>query len=226
MTKDFINKKKLSQIAIIFLGKPGSGKGTQIEMLTKKNPSKYYVIQISNLIKNSIKSKDNTEIKKFLENGLLVPDEIISKLIDNEIKKISIPKDKYIIFDGVCRTYQQVLDLEKILEKYEIKIKIVFEFDIPDYVAIKRLSGRIICERCEAIYNKYFKPPKIEGKCDECASENFLTRSDDKKNVVKYRLKLYEKDIKKIRDYYSAKGVFTTIDNTEFNINEIINYLE
>lgn len=54
----------------------------------------------------------------------------------------------------------------------------------------------------------------------------FLTRSDDKTNVVKYRLKLYEKDIKKIRDYYSAKGVFTTIDNTEFNINEIINYLE
>lgn len=182
---------------IVFMGKSGSGKGTQINLMIKNG---YHKISIGDILRNEI-AKDTSlgkSVKKLLEKGKLISDDLVIKLLSKELDNHKTG----IIFDGFPRTLNQAKKLEKILKKKNIKLDCVIEIDTPDSVILDRIRERYTCKKCGASYNKKGVQPKKEGICDVCGGKEFITRQDDEINVVKTRLKDYKKTSKDILNYY------------------------
>ena len=195
---------------LIFIGPPGGGKGTEIQLLQKK---KYYKISTGDLLRNEI-SKDTKlgkTIQKDMDAGKLIKDSIVTKLISNELKE----HDNGLIFDGYPRNVKQSKKLDSILKKNKIKLDVVFHLQTSDKVIINRIVGRYICKKCGATYNKFGVVPKKEGICDVCKGTEFKTRADDKISVVKKRLKDYHDEEKVLLGYYNKKNIVHRIDASE-----------
>ena len=189
---------------MIFLGPPYAGKGT----IASKIASKSGIPQISTgeMFREAIKSQTpiGVEAKKYYDQGKLVPDEITMKLAE---ERLSRPDCKQgFILDGFPRTIPQAEALDKI-----IKIDLVVLFEAPEEVLIQRVSGRLQCRKCSAIFHKTNIPPKVEGVCDKCGGELY-TRDDDKPEAVKKRLQVYAEQTAPLIDYYEKKGILKRID--------------
>ena len=185
---------------IIMLGAPGAGKGTQAKMIADK----YGVPHVStgDIFRANIKNGTELgmEAKKYMDQGLLVPDELTVKIL---LDRVSQPdcKNGYVL-DGFPRTIPQAEVLD-----YAIDV------DVPDENIVKRMSGRRACVSCGATYHVVHVPPKKEGICDRCGSELIL-RDDDKPETVKNRLDVYHKQTQPLIDFYTKKGVLKTVDGT------------
>ena len=200
----------MSLLNLIFIGPPGGGKGTEIQLLQKK---KYYKISTGDLLRNEI-SKDTKlakSIQKDMDSGKLIKDSVVTKLINNELEE----HDNGLIFDGYPRNIKQAKKLDKLLEEHELQINAVIHIDTPDDLIIKRISGRYICKKCGATYNKYGVVPKKNGICDVCKCTEFKIRADDKLSVVKKRLKDYHDEEKVLLGYYNKKNIVHRIDASE-----------
>jgi len=194
---------------LIFIGPPGGGKGTEIQLLQHK---KYYKISTGDLLRNEVAK--NTQlgntIQKDIDNGILIKDSIVSKLIDIELKLHNIG----LIFDGYPRNIKQAKNLDKLLMNNNLKLDAVIHLDTPDDLIIKRISGRYMCKNCGATYNKNGVMPKKKGICDLCKSTEFKTRPDDKLSVVKKRLKDYHNEKQILLNYYNKKNIVYKIDGS------------
>lgn len=195
---------------LVFIGPPGGGKGTEIQLLQKK---KYNKISSGDLLRNEIskESKLGKTIQNDMNNGILIKDSIVSKLIDNLLKEYN----HGLIFDGFPRTIKQAKKLDKILKDNNIKLDAVLHLDTPDSLIIKRITGRYICKNCGATYNKFGVSPKKNGICDVCKGSVFITRPDDNIDVVKKRLKDYHEEEKELLDYYNKKNIVYRIDGSQ-----------
>jgi len=195
---------------LVFIGPPGGGKGTEIQLLQQK---KYYKISTGDLLRNEAEkeTKLGKIIKKNMDNGKLIKNSIVTKLIENEL----IEHDNGLIFDGYPRNINQAKNLDKLLYNHNLKIDAVIHLDTPDELIIKRISGRYICKKCGATYNKNGVEPKIKGICDICKGNEFKVRSDDKLNVVKKRLYDYHKEEKELLSYYNKKNIVFKVDGSE-----------
>jgi adenylate kinase len=188
----------------IFLGPPGSGKGTYCSRISPilKIPH----ISTGDLLRENIKNE--TEIglqaKEYMNQGLLVPDEIVIEILKQRIEKDDC-KDGFIL-DGFPRTVEQARALKELTD-----IDVVVNLDVPHEIIIDRLSGRITCKDCGKIYHKKNIIPKVEGFCDDCHGELFQ-RDDDKEETVKKRLKTYEDSTKPLIDFYKNLGILKTIN--------------
>lgn len=132
-----------------------------------------------------------------MNKGELVPDEITIEILK---KRLNEPNSKKgFILDGYPRTIEQAKALDKIA-----KIDAVIQIIVPEWIIIERLSNRRICRNCGAIYNLRFIKPKIEGICDKCGGQLYQ-REDDKPEVIKERLKIYEKQTQPLIEYYKKK---------------------
>jgi adenylate kinase len=192
---------------LIFIGPPGGGKGTEIQLLQKK---KYYKISTGDLLRNEV-TKNTTlgkNIQKDMDSGKLIKDSIVSKLLDNELKEYN----NGLIFDGYPRNIKQAKTLDKLLNKNKLCIDAVIHIDTPDKVIIERIVGRYICKKCGATYNKFGLNPKVNGICDVCKGTEFIVRNDDKLSVVKKRLKDYHIEADALLDYYDKKGIVYNIN--------------
>jgi len=200
----------MSLLNLIFIGPPGGGKGTEIQLLQKK---KYYKISTGDLLRNEIakETKLAKSIQKDMDSGRLIKDSVVTKLINNELEE----HDNGLIFDGYPRNIKQAKKLDKLLEEHELQIDAVIHIDTPDDLIIKRISGRYICKKCGATYNKYGVVPKKNGICDVCKGTEFKTRADDKLSVVKKRLKDYHDEEKVLLGYYNKKKIVHRIDASE-----------
>ncbi len=193
---------------LIMLGAPGSGKGTRAVALCEV----LNVVQVAtgDLFRNNIKS--GTELgklaKSYIDNGALVPDEVTASMVKDRLQKPDISNG--FILDGFPRTIAQAEILEKILEELGEKITAVFYLDVSDEEIIKRISGRVICEKCQAPYHKEFSPPKTEGVCDKCGGALY-TRDDDKIETVKNRLATFHSTTFPLVDFYEKKGLLVKI---------------
>lgn len=196
---------------IIMLGAPGAGKGTQAKMIADK----YGVPHVStgDIFRANIKNGTELgmEAKKYMDQGLLVPDELTVKIL---LDRVSQPdcKNGYIL-DGFPRTIPQAEVLDKALAELGESIDYAIDVDVPDENIVKRMSGRRACVSCGATYHVVHVPPKKEGICDRCGSELIL-RDDDKPETVKNRLDVYHKQTQPLIDFYTKKGVLKTVDGT------------
>lgn len=137
------------------------------------------------------------KVAEFVNKGELVPDEITIEILK---KRLNEPNSQIgFILDGYPRTIEQAQALEKIT-----KIDAVIQIIVPEWIIIERLSNRRICRNCGAIYNLRFIKPKIEGACDKCGGQLYQ-REDDKPEVIKERLKVYEKQTQPLIEYYKKK---------------------
>ena len=187
---------------LVFIGPPGGGKGTEIQLLQQKN---YLKISTGDLLRNEVskESKLGKTIKKAMETGEMIKDSIVTKLLNNMINE----RNYGLIFDGFPRNIKQAKKLDSILKKNNIKLDAVIHLDTPDDLIIKRIVGRYVCKKCGATYNKNGVQPKKKGICDVCSGTEFKVREDDKIDVVKKRLKEYHEVSKELLDYYEKKDM-------------------
>lgn len=195
---------------LIFIGAPGSGKGTQSQMLQKHMG--IAGISIGDALRNEVANKSEIGIlaKSYMDSGQLVPDQVVIDIIKNIIVKPNC--NKGFILDGFPRNVNQALELEKMLNSLSKKIDKVVFFEVSDEVLVKRISGRFSCKSCSAVYNHFFKPLKKEGYCDECGKSEFEKRADDNEETVKKRLEVYYQSSFPLIEFYKKKNLLIKLD--------------
>jgi adenylate kinase len=193
---------------IVILGPPGAGKGTQAKMLTEK----YHIPQIStgDILRQAVKDGMplGKEAKTYMDRGELVPDDLIVDLVKERIQADDC-KDGY-IFDGFPRTVVQAESLDTLLERSSTKLDAVISIDVSDDEVVKRLSGRLTCKNCGAMYHTVYNPPLRPGICDKCGGP-LSQRSDDKEETVRQRLSVYQEQTSPLIEYYTKRNLIKTI---------------
>lgn len=196
---------------IIMLGAPGAGKGTQAKMIADK----YQIPHIStgDIFRANIKNGTELgkEAKKYMDQGLLVPDELTVKILLDRVAQPDCANGY--VLDGFPRTILQAEVLDKALTELNDKIDYAINVDVPDENIVKRMSGRRACVACGATYHIEHIPPKKEGVCDKCG-ETLILRDDDKPETVLNRLKVYHDQTQPLIDFYTKKGVLKSVDGT------------
>ena len=197
---------------IIMLGAPGAGKGTQAKRIAEK----YGIPHIStgDIFRANI--KEGTELgmkaKEFMDQGLLVPDEVTIGMLLDRIKKEDCVNGY--VLDGFPRTIPQAESLTKALEEMGQKIDYAVDVDVPDENIVNRMSGRRACLNCGATYHIVSIPTKVEGICDRCGQPVVL-RDDDKPETVQKRLTVYHEQTQPLIDYYKKQSILKTVDGTQ-----------
>lgn len=197
----------------IFLGPPGSGKGTQ----AKKIEAGLNMPQLStgDMLRSAIKkgTKLGMEAKAFMDRGELVPDQVVTGLIDERIRNPDCKPG--FILDGFPRTIPQADSLAQMLAKHGRKVDQVLLFDIADDEVVRRLSKRRTCSSCGAVFHLEFSPPKQEGVCDQCGKTALVQRDDDTESVIRKRLEVYHRQTSPLVDYYTKNGNLRKLDAAE-----------
>jgi adenylate kinase len=195
--------------AIILLGPPGAGKGTQARRLSER----YGVPQLStgDMLREQIAS--GTELglkaKPLMERGELVPDEIVLGMVEH---RVSMPDcAKGFVLDGFPRTIPQAECLGAILKRCGFGRPIVLHFVVDVDHLLQRLTGRRICSVNGEIYNVFERPPKVPGRCDNDGGE-LVARPDDREEVVRPRLDAYRRRTRVLVEYYAHQGVLSAIN--------------
>jgi adenylate kinase len=198
---------------LILVGPPGAGKGTQCALLTKNEG--FIHLSSGNLIRDLCKqnTSEAKHLKELMGRGELVSDDFVINLIDKELKRLVVSKVERVILDGFPRTLEQAKKLSLIINK-NADLNVI-ELSIDEEILKRRITGRFICKHCGEIYNEYFKPLKDNIRCDFCGCEEFLKREDDKIEILSERLKVYNKIVKDLREYYQEKYDILECDISE-----------
>lgn len=183
---------------LIFLGPPGSGKGTQAKTVAAAKSIAH--ISMGDILRAEIKG--GTELGKkvsdHLKNGSLVPDELVNEIAKNAIIR---NKEKGFLLDGYPRTLAQA----EFVATFADIDKVVY-IDVPKEAIVKRLTGRLSCKACGAVYHVTNKPPKKDGICDGCGGALYI-REDDKEETIAKRFEVYEKETRPLVGFYGSKIV-------------------
>ncbi|AKG38081.1 MAG: adenylate kinase [Infirmifilum sp.] len=192
---------------LVFIGPPGVGKGTYANAVREK----YGIPHIStgDIFREEVKkgSELGLKVKEYLDKGLLVPDDLVIEVVKKRLQEEDCRKG--FILDGFPRTVVQAVALEKFAPP-----DLVINFVAKPEVIIERVSGRRVCSVCGAIYHVKYMPPKVPGVCDKCGGP-LIQRRDDKPEVVRERLKIFEEQFTPIIRFYSEKGRLVTIEANE-----------
>jgi len=197
--------------ALIFLGPPGAGKGTQ----SKRVAERYDVPHLStgDMLREAVSR--GTELgrlaKPIMERGELVPDNIVMGMVEERLSRPDAARG--FIFDGFPRTIPQAEQLDAILKRRGFSKPIVVEFHVSPDVLLHRVAGRWTCSVGGETYNVFERPPKVPGVCDNDGGK-LVQRTDDQPEVVKERFAAYERQTKPLADYYRSHGVLEVVDGT------------
>lgn len=201
--------QKKEKIIFIFFGPPGSGKGTQADMLAKK--FKIPRISTGDLLRDEIKRKTKIgkEVEKILAKGRLVADNVTEKILFKRIKGKDAGEG--FILDGFPRNIKQQNNLMRAIGKKGKGLAVLV--DVSDKEVKARLGGRRMCV-CGATYHLKYNPPKKKNICDLCAGKLFI-REDDKPAVISDRLKLYYKEIAPVLKYWERAEKLVEINGEQ-----------
>jgi len=191
---------------IVLFGPPGSGKGTQGELIERRYG--FPKISTGDLLRQAVREKTPLGIKaeQMMNRGELVSDEIVEGLVRERIA--SPDTRRGYLLDGFPRNLAQVRSLEAMDGG---RPEIVIEIDVDIRSLIDRMQGRLTCRNCGAVYNLKLQKPRTEGRCDICGGDLYQ-RADDRPEVISERLRVYREQTEKIRAHYQAKGVFHRLD--------------
>lgn len=187
-----------SVIKAIILGAPASGKGTISSRIVRDFKMNH--LSGGDLLRSQITAKTTVglEAKKYMDAGNLVPDQLISTLILNELK---LMKDQNWLLDGFPRTLNQAECLSK-----DENITVVISLNVPDDEIVQRVQGRLTHLSSGRVYNTNFNPPKIPG-IDDVTGEPLIQRDDDTPEAVRKRLQTYHSNVSPILDFYDKQGI-------------------
>ena len=193
------------RLNLVMMGVPGSGKGTQSKLITKKYG--WPQIGMGDLIRDNMRRKTPLGVKcePYMAKGSLVPDEIMIELVSQRLKEDDC-KNGFIL-DGFPRTVPQGKALEKITN-----IDAVFFLDTKKELVIERLGGRRTCSDCGEIYHQLFQPPQQEGTCDLCKGELFI-RPDDNPKTISNRLSVFKTKTQPLIDFYEQRNLLRPIQS-------------
>jgi len=190
---------------VIFIGAPGSGKGTQAKELSLM--FKIRKISLGDILREEVKKNTllGQSVKGYMDKGLLAPDDVVAKVISQ-----NIPDDGFIL-DGYPRNLSQAQYLDNILISQNTPLDVVIYLMVDDAAALSRLQLRRVCKMCGANYHLVNLPPKQEGLCDSCGGI-LVQRDDDKTEVIKERLKIFLSESEPLLSFYKNQGKLVEVD--------------
>ena len=193
---------------LILLGPPGAGKGTQ----SKRLKEKFNIPQVStgDILRDAVKNKTElgNKAKECMDEGRLVPDDVVVGLIKQRIAESDC--NKGFILDGFPRNMAQAVQLSETLNKMSQNIDSVVEIEVNAKMLIDRLNGRITCASCGAMFHEKNHPPKVSGICDSCGSNELYKRPDDNEETIMKRFEVYEQETAPLKGFYRKMGILKT----------------
>jgi adenylate kinase len=195
--------------AVIFLGPPGAGKGTQAKQLA----AKFQVPHLStgDMLREHIAQGTplGVRAKPIMDRGELVPDSLVLKMVRERIERPDCWHG--FVFDGFPRTVAQAQYLGELLKQHGFRRPLVIHLMVDTALILRRITGRRMCKVGGEIYNIYDRPPKIEGRCDNDGGE-LVQRPDDREEIVAPRLRAYEQQTSPLVAYYRRLGLLHSVD--------------
>jgi len=193
---------------IVFVGAPGSGKGTHARRTAERCGLEH--VSTGDLLRDAVEKKTEvgTKAEEFMQAGKLVPDEIMMNLVSELLDDPDRPSG--VVFDGFPRTLAQAEGLDELLDERGMRVDRVLLVDISEDEAVERMALRISCSKCGAVYNLKSNPPENEGVCDECGGK-LEVRPDDREETVRARFKEFRKLTEPVIDYYRSGGLLKSV---------------
>ena len=196
-------------INVIFIGAPGSGKGTQAENLVKSQNLRH--LSTGNLFRAHLKERSPLGLlaKSYIGRGELVPDQLTNDMVEDFLN--GVPRGTGVLFDGFPRNLSQAKTLDHLLKKFSRNLKKVIFLDLPDSALVERLTGRLWAPKSGCVYHIRNRPPKRPGFCDQ-SGEALVTRPDDREELLSSRLKVFHEETRPLLNYYREKNCFTAVE--------------
>jgi len=198
--------------ALVFLGAPGAGKGTQAREVAKH----FGIPQIStgDILRDAVQRETPLGLaaKAKMDAGELVPDGVVCGVVEERVNQPDCRNG--FILDGFPRTISQAECVEGVLAAKGLGRPQVFDIEVSEDLLLKRLTGRRTCSLCGEIYNIYFNPPKVEGICDNDGGK-LLQRADDNEATIRQRLEAYHHLTSPLIQYYRNQGVLVSVDGNK-----------
>jgi adenylate kinase len=197
---------------LVFLGAPGAGKGTQAVAVSKQ-------LGLTHLASGDLFRQAQTrgdelgqQVKSYIEKGLLVPDEITIRMIQEHLERFS--SEQGLVLDGFPRTLEQARALDKMLSQRQKTIDRAVYIEVSPDELTTRLTGRLTCRRCQAPYHMVNSPPRVPGRCDRCGGELYQ-RPDDAPETVRKRIEVYLEQTAPLMDYYAEVGKLLSVNGSQ-----------
>ncbi len=193
---------------IVFVGAPGSGKGTHARKTAERCGMRH--VSTGDLLREAVEKKTDLGIKakSFMDAGKLVPDGLMMDLVSDLLDRSGDEAD--IIFDGFPRTLAQAEAFDKLLGERGLEVDKALLVDITEDEAVERLALRVYCPKCGAVHNLASNPPKVPGICDECGGK-LEVRPDDREETVRARFKEFRRLTEPVIEYYRSKGRLASV---------------
>ena len=197
---------------VIFLGPPGSGKGTQAKMVSER----LGIPQIStgDMLRSAVREGTpmGLKAKAMMDAGALVADEVVVGIVQERLLKDDCSAG--FILDGFPRTVPQADALRQCLQKLGKELDVVISLEVDNDAVVERITGRGTCRDCGKMFHVRFDPPQHENVCDACGGELYL-RDDDQEETIRKRLEVYEQQTAPLIAYYQKAGLVQTIDGMQ-----------
>lgn len=193
---------------IVFIGPPGSGKGTQAQLLCQRHHLTH--IATGDILREAIRrgTPSGKKAEPFVVGGRLVPDDLVNELIADRFGREDRP-DRFIM-DGYPRTAAQAAAFDAALRPHSLHLTDVVILQVEDAEIIRRAAGRLVCPTCQTPYHVVEKPPKVFGKCDADGAE-LVQRADDKEETVRKRLEVYRQSTAELVPFYRQRGLLREV---------------
>ena len=197
---------------IILIGPPGVGKGTQAALLGGRKG--VHSLSSGEIFRREIEAQTDLGrmAQRYISHGELVPNGVTIEMMAKRLRDPEIRRNGFIL-DGFPRTVRQADSLQEILADLDMPLQKVISLSAPVELIVNRLSGRMGCTKCGAIYHSIERPTQREGYCDVCNSP-IVVRSDDQPETIRERLRIFREDTAPVIDFYEALGITVTVDAT------------
>ena len=198
-----------AKTVIVLLGPPGAGKGTQAKLLVERFDLNH--LSTGDLLRHEVRAGSalGQRVKGIMEAGRLVPDELVSDIVKERIRKHQ--GDAGLLLDGYPRNLAQAAFLEEVTASIGVW---AVHIAVAEEEVLRRLAGRRDCQRCGRIYNVYFSPSTEEGICNDCGAE-LIQRPDDRESIVLERLRVYRQQTEPVVQFYASKERYSEVDGNQ-----------
>jgi len=199
-------------VFVVFLGAPGSGKGTQATSLAEK----YGLVHVAtgDLLRDAVRlgTELGAKARGYMERGELVPDDLVVAMVMDRLSQPDAARG--VVMDGFPRNLDQARALDRALRERGLAVDLVIYLRVPDAVLVSRLAGRWECPSCRTPYHEVSSPPRVAGKCDRCG-QPLVQRPDDRPDTVRRRLQVYLEQTAPLLEYYREQGVLVEVDGDQ-----------